>query len=113
MRVHHERLAWHRSATGRYLMKLRRLRKAEDSHPQGQCPALYAADDPAWFVAQGKYLDEVTRDSLVEVADDGTAVLIPRETVVRSLGMLLTEAGRPELAGQLEEVLLNRSVHAT
>ena len=87
-------------------MKLRRLRKAEDSHPQGQCPALYLTEDPAWMVAQGKILDSATFQQMEERADDESGVLLPTETAIRSIGLLLAEAGRPDLAADIEAVLI-------
>lgn len=89
-------------------MKLRRLRKAEDSHPDRKCPAIYLADDPLWMVSQGKLLSDAVVQELEDRADDESGVLIPTETVVRSVCLLLAEAGRPDLAGEVETVLVVR-----
>jgi hypothetical protein len=106
-----ETVSWTRTEAHRQavIMKLRRLCKAEESVPSGQCPALYLADDPTRMVGQGKRLDDETRDELLDFADDEGAFEIPTETVLRAAAMVLAEAGRPGMVIQVEAYLAAQS----
>ena len=86
-------------------MKLRRLCKAEDSVPQGKCPAVYLAENPAVTVAQGKVLDDPTTAELLDHADDEQGVALPTETLLRAAALILGEYGRPDVVHIVEEVL--------
>lgn len=86
-------------------MKLRRLCKSVESIPQGQCSAMYLADDPATMVGQGKVLDPDTEAELLDLADDERGVAIPTETVLRAAALVLAEAGRPTVSAEIEAFL--------
>lgn len=86
-------------------MRLRWLCKSEDSVPQGQCPAMYIADDPAVMVSQGKVLDEATTSEMRDLADDERGVAIPTETVLRAAALVLSENGRPSMLAEVEAFL--------
>jgi hypothetical protein len=74
------------------IMKLTRLVKDANSGKTG-CPAVYATDDLATVVVQGKVLDAATASDLIQVADDELAVALPRETILRAAAML-ADGGR-------------------
>lgn len=76
-------------------MKLRRICKAANSYDDGKCPAVYATDDPAVMVGQGKVIDAATSAELMDCAADEGGWFIPTETVLRAAGLFLSERGRP------------------
>lgn len=83
-----------------------RLCKAADSWGKDQCPAVYRTDDPAKLIVQGKSLDATGMAALQDLAVDETAVQIPTETVLRAVGLILAERGRPDLLVEIETCLL-------
>lgn len=86
-------------------MKLRRLCKSQGSQLEGDCEAMYIADDPTFMVSQGKRLDAATAGELRDVALDEDGHLIPTETVVRAVALLLAEHGHTAMLAGVDEFL--------
>jgi hypothetical protein len=96
-------------------MTLHRLAKWRFSCANGACPALYSDDetvvmtvqgrehDTAVMIAQGKKLTTARAAELEEMGEDEAAVMIPTETVFRSIALYLSEHGAVKLAGDIEE----------
>ena len=91
-------------------MTFHRLAKDKQSLTSGGCPALYADDDPARMIAQGKRLNDAEFGMLVELAGDETAVAIPTETVFRAMAKYATEHGDDELVARIEWFLTARGL---
>ncbi len=86
-------------------MRLRRLRKADISRDENDCPAMYLAEDPTMMVGQGKILDVDTTAELRNVAADEGAHLYPTELVLRAAAQVLAENGRPAMVEEVEDFL--------
>lgn len=94
-------------------MRFRRLCKdANSGFDDDDCPAVYRSDDLLTMIVQGKVLDTATLATLLDLADDESGVRIPTETVVRAVGKLLVELGRPDLAAELEIVIAETELTA-
>lgn len=89
-------------------MKLRRLNKYEESVPDRKSPAMYVAEDPDFMVGQGWNLDDETTAELRDVDTNESGVLMPTETVLRGVAMLLAEHGHPAMRAEVEAFLAER-----
>lgn len=70
---------------------------------------MYIADPPSEMVVQGRHLDDETTSQLLNRADNEGGLAIPTETVVRAVGLLLAEYGRPDLHSEIESFLAERA----
>src|SRR5580700_2844 len=76
---------------------------ARDGCSGGTCPAVYDLDDlPDDLVIQGKKVSADLLGRLTGVADDETAVTIPREVVRKALRPAAVPVGLHELQAQFE-----------
>lgn len=89
-------------------MKLRRLCKSISSRVQGDCPAVYVAEDPARMVTQGAILDAATIAELLDIGVNEAAVELPTETVLRAAALFLASQGRPAMVAEVEVFLAER-----
>lgn len=88
----------------------RRLAKDALSLGRRQCPALYATDNPARMIAQGKQPSDAELARLVDLAPDETAVALPTETVLRGVARYVKESGDAELSDRIEAFLGERGM---
>lgn len=86
-------------------MKLHWLCKSAESRKEGDCPAMYLADDPTRMVGQGKILDASTAAELRHVAPDEGGLEFPTEMVLRAAALVLAEHGRPAMLAEVEAFL--------
>lgn len=86
-------------------MRLRWICKSAGSRDEGDCPAMYLAEDPTYMVGQGRQLDDATIAELANVADDEAALLYPTEMILRAAALVLAEHGRPDMLSEVESFL--------
>ncbi|MHA6623578.1 hypothetical protein [Pseudonocardia sp. DLS-67] len=86
-------------------MPLRRICKSGDSGENGECPAVYVAEQPTTMVAQGLMLDASTAAELKEVGVGEGGVTLPTETVLRAAALFLAERGRPAMLAEVQDFL--------
>jgi hypothetical protein len=76
---------------------------------EGDCPAMYLAEDPTRMVGQGKLLDAVTAGQLRHVAPDEGGLEFPTEMVLRAAALVLAEHGRPAMLAEVEAYLAGQA----